>query len=61
MSTNAIAWVPASSRGDTVASPVSRREAAASSWRTCPKVIARRNVPTVEGARTLVNTLPVPA
>jgi len=35
---------------------ISRREATASSWRTCPKVKVRRNVPNVEGARIPSNS-----
>jgi len=60
MSTNAKASVPASSRGTAVASPVRTREWTASSCRTCPKEKERRNVPNVDGARTLENTFPMP-
>jgi hypothetical protein len=41
--------MPATS-GVRPASPFSSREATASSWRTCPKLNARRNEPNVEGA-----------
>jgi hypothetical protein len=39
---------------------IRNREATASSWRTWPKVNARRNVPNVEGARTPVNNRSIP-
>ena len=40
---------------------VSRNLAAtASSWRTCPKVNARRNDPSVDGAYALVKSRPIP-
>src|SRR5665648_770405 len=38
---------------------VRQLDAVASSWRTWPKVNARRNVPSVEGARTAVNSRPM--
>ena len=51
---------PARIPGTTSANPISAREATASSWRTCPKVNPRRNVPRVEGARTSAKTLSMP-
>ena len=42
------------------ASPVRNREATASSWRTWPKVNARRNDPSVDGAYAWANTRPIP-
>ena len=42
------------------ASPAMNRAATASSWRTCPKRNARRNVPSVEGARTPSNSRGIP-
>jgi hypothetical protein len=35
-------------------------EATASSWRMCPKVNARRNEPSVEGAYARANSRPIP-
>lgn len=54
-----IASRPASS-GARVSSAASNRDATASSWRTCPKVNARRNVPNVEGARMPANSRRIP-
>ena len=43
------------------ARPAVSRAATASSWRTCPNANARRNVPSVDGARTPVNNRPIAA
>ena len=51
---------PASSRGTRLARLRNSPALTASSCRTCPKVNERKNVPSVEGARTPVNSLPMP-
>ena len=63
MSLNAKLSTPASSRGETAASPARTRVCTASSWRMWPTVNERRNVPNPhshDGARTSVKTLPIP-
>src|SRR5665648_677487 len=53
-------WSAPTSNGDCSARFTSTLQATASSWRTWPKVNARRNVPNVEGARPAVNTRSIP-
>jgi hypothetical protein len=48
------------SSGARPARAVRNREATASSWRTWPKVNARRNEPSVEGAYARSKTRPIP-
>lgn len=42
------------------ANAVRNRDATASTWRTCPKVKARRKDPNVDGAYAEANTFPIP-
>ena len=51
---------PAGQQRRRAASPARNRAATASSWRTWPKVNARRNDPNVDGAYARVNTRPIP-
>jgi hypothetical protein len=59
-STSTSSFAGGDSSGVLEPSPVSTREARASSWRTWPKVNARRNEPSVEGAYPLWNSRPIP-
>ena len=60
-SISTITWssIPATT-GVVAARPLRNLADTASSWRTWPKVNARRNEPSVEGAYALVKTLPIP-
>ena len=63
---DAVSSAPTAAPGTDGVNPTSRasasrnRAATASSWRTCPKVNARRNEPSVEGAYALAKRRPIP-